>query len=307
MSRPAEVNAAAASGIVAAHLDRLWLEPRGYKRCPHCKQLLPLNVSRCRRCPAYSLTWARDTMRRIRVNLAAYGGLTCVIAVTAPGVEAGLVWDWNECTHAPHVPCSGKLGCRVIERAATAWNEASRRWWRELNRICKQRADRVIRRLGATTNGGVLLYEWELQKRGVWHLHLVLGMETAVERAWAFAYVGALCEVGQAKGFGFIDRKPLHSPQLAERSARYLSKYLVKWRDDSPEITETVKSAGRTLLTYVSRPLTAKSGCTMRALRNVRLVWAWREGLLPTLTLDPFDFLVAVVLLEQSVVAARAP
>lgn len=109
------------------------------------------------------------------------------------------------------------------------------------------------------------------------------------------------------KGFGFVDRKPLHSPQPAERSARYLSKYLVTWTDDVPEITETVKSAGRTLLTYVSRPLTTKSGCTMRALRNVRLVWAWRKGFLPTLALDPFDFLIALVLLEQSVVPARAP
>ena len=41
MSRPAELSSAsAASGVIAAQLDRLWLEPRGYKRCPHCKQML---------------------------------------------------------------------------------------------------------------------------------------------------------------------------------------------------------------------------------------------------------------------------
>jgi hypothetical protein len=155
--------------------------------------------------------------------------------------------------------------------------------------------------------GGVLMYEWELQKRGVWHLHVVLGMETAVERAWAYAYVDAPHEVGPVKGFGFIDRKLLHSPQPAEQSARYLSKYLAKWRPDrSLEITETVMSAGRTLLNYVSRGLTARSGCTMRALRNVRLVWAWREGLIPEHGLDPIEFLVALILLEQSV-TARAP
>ena len=44
------------------------------------------------------------------------------------------------------------------------------------------------------------------------------------------------------------------------------------------EVTETVLAAGRTLLTYVSRKLTAESGITMRVLRNVRLAWAWREG-----------------------------
>src|SRR5579862_5170258 len=110
MSRPTELTAeAVASGVVAAHLDRLWLEPRGYKRCPHCRQLLPLTVSRCRRrrCPAYSPTWARDTMRKIRVNLREYRGLSCVVAVTAPGVEAGLLWDRDKCTHALHVKCSG--------------------------------------------------------------------------------------------------------------------------------------------------------------------------------------------------------
>jgi hypothetical protein len=299
----------AVSGVVEAHLDRLWLEPRGYKRCPHCRQLLPLNVSKCRRrrCPGYSPTWARDTMRKIRVNLREYGGLSCVIAVTAPGEESGLVWDRGECSHAPDERCSGRKGCRVVEAAAEIWNEASRSWWRELNRICKQRADRAIRRLGASNKGGVLMYEWELQMRGVWHLHVVLGMETAIERAWAFEYVKALHEVGPVKGFGFIDRKPLHSPQPAEQSARYLSKYLAKWRPDrSLEITQTVMSAGRTLLNYVSRRLTARSGCTMRALRNVRLVWAWRESLIPNHGLDPFEFLVALALLERSI-PARAP
>jgi hypothetical protein len=246
-------------------------------------------------------------MRKIRVNLGAYGGFSCVVAVTAPGEDAGLVWDRSQCRHKPGQRCSGPRGCRVEDAAAKAWNDASRRWWRELNRICKQRADRATRRFGARASGGILMYEWELQKRGVWHLHLVLGMETAIERVWTFAYVEALCEVAPAKGFGFIDRKPLHSPQPAERSARYLSKYLAKWREDgSFEITETVKSAGRTLLSYVSRNLTATSGCTMRALRNVRLVWAWREGHIAEHALDPVEFLVALTLLEQSI-TARAP
>jgi hypothetical protein len=48
-----------------------------------------------------------------------------------------------------------------------------------------------VERLGHGYRGGVLVYEWELQSRGVWHLHFVLGMETPVERAWAFEYVTA--------------------------------------------------------------------------------------------------------------------
>jgi hypothetical protein len=31
----------------------------------------------------------------------------------------------------------GRKGCRVMKGAADAWNEHSRAWWRELNRICR--------------------------------------------------------------------------------------------------------------------------------------------------------------------------
>jgi hypothetical protein len=296
-------------GRQAWWLDDLELAERGYQRCEHCGALFPACVSRhrSRRCPGYSETWSRDAMRKIRVNLQGYGGLTCAIAVTAPGEEVGLIWDRELCRHRAGERCSGPKGCVVVADAAAAWNDGSRRWWRELNRVCKQRADRKISQLGAKTRGGLLMYEWELQKRGVWHLHVVLGMETAVERVWAIEYVAALCEVGPSKGSGFIDRKPLRSPRPAEKAAWYLSKYLAKWLPDGRlEISETVKSAGRTLLNYTSRNLTRKTGCTMRALRNVRVVWAWREGFIPDHGLNWVEFLSALCLLEQAL-PARAP
>jgi len=97
-------------------------------------------------------------------------------------------------------------------------------------------------------------------------------------------------ELAPSKGFGFVDAKPLWSPEPAERVARYLSKYLAKWKPDgSMEVTEPVEAAGRTLLNFVSRKLTAKSGVTMRALRNVRIAWVWKEGHLPDDVLDPWD------------------
>ena len=151
-----------------------------------------------------------------------------MISLTAPGEEAGLIWDRQRCSHAAGVRCSGKIGCRVVPAAAELWNAESRRWWRELNRRAKLRADRAVKRLGHGYKGGLLMYEWELQKRGVWHLHLVLGMETPVERAWAFEYVAAMRELGPAWCFGFVDSKPLNSPQQAERASGYLSKYLAK-------------------------------------------------------------------------------
>ena len=257
MSRPTEPNA----------LGRLWFDDErlvelGYVRCENCGAIRPARVTRCRRrrCPGYAQTWARDTMRRIRENLHAYGGLACMLSLTAPGVEAGLVWDREQCTHAPTVKCSGTLGCRVVAGAADLWNEDSKRQWTRLNRVCKKRADSAIARLGADEKFGLLIYEWEFQKRGVWHLHFVVGMETGVERAWAFEYVKAMRHVGARYGFGFVDEKPLRSPQPAEKAARYVSKYLAKWRDDGElEVSETVLSAGRSLLTYVSLKLTAKA------------------------------------------------
>src|SRR5438874_5516789 len=118
MSRPAEPS------VFAGRLDAAALDARGYKRCEHCKQLLPLTVSRCRRrtCPGYGPTWARDTMRKIRENLRAYQGLVCMCTLTAPGQDAGLVWDRKACSHDPSETCTGRRGCKVLSAAAEAWN-----------------------------------------------------------------------------------------------------------------------------------------------------------------------------------------
>src|SRR4051794_4581096 len=170
MSRPTEPNA-----LGGSWLDGEALAERGYVRCDDCGSVRPARVSRCRRrqCAGYAKTWARDTMRRIRENLHAYGGLACMLSLTAPGVEAGLVWDREQCTHGPGVKCTGPRGCRVVAGAADLWNEDSRKQWRILNRVCKKRADAAIARLGAQQKFGLLLYEWEFQQRGVWHLHFV--------------------------------------------------------------------------------------------------------------------------------------
>ncbi len=228
--------------------------------------------------------------------------------VTAPGEAAGLVWDRTLCRHPAHERCDGRKGCKVEAGAARLWNERSRDWWRTLNRVAKLRADRAISRLGSDWKGGLLVYEWELQRRGVWHMHVVVGMETAIERAWAIEYVRALRELAPSYGYGFVDLKPLRNPEPATRVAGYLSKYLAKWREDGTlEVSETVTTAGRTLVNYVSRRLTARSGCTMRALRNARIVWAWREGHFDDHRLNEWDYVVAVCLLDRRPVPLRGP
>jgi len=282
----------------------------GYERCEHCLHWRPPWVARCRRrrCSAYAPIWAKDTMRKLRENLRGYGGLVCMTTVTAPGEEVGLIWDRARCSHPADERCSGRKGCRVIQSAADIWNRDSRKGWRELNRIAKQHADRRLKLLGHTKRGGFLAYSWEMQKRGVWHLHVVLGMQTAPEREWARVYVETLRKVGPAKGFGFVDAKPLERPQEARRVAGYLSKYLAKWQPDGTVVvSETVTAAGRTLLTYVNRDLTTLTGCTMRALRNARLVWAAREGYIDELRFQPGELLPAIALLDRRPLPARGP
>jgi hypothetical protein len=133
-------------------------------------------------------------------------------------------------------------------------------------------------------------------------------MGTGLERVWAFEYVAAMRELAPAWCFGFVDARPLRSPQPAERASGYLSKYLAKWSDDgSMEVMETVMAADRTLLNFVSRRLTARSEVTLRVLRDVRLAWAWREGHLPAEVLDPFELLHALCLLERFSAPSRGP
>src|SRR4029079_6759507 len=111
--------------------------------------------------------------------------------------------------------------------------------------------------------------------------HFVVGLETDIERHWAYEYVKAMRELGPKYFFGFVDAKPLRSPQPAAQCAGYVSKYLVKRAGDgSFAVTETVQAAGRQLLTYVSLRLMAKTLCTMRMLRLMRVAWAWRSGLI---------------------------
>ena len=282
-----------------------------WRWCEHCGKRLPAFLSRCRRrtCPEYAPVWARDTLRKLRENLRAYGGKAAMLTLTAPGVDVGLIWDSTACTHGPETTCSGPKGCRVAARPAEIWNRASRRLWREMNRVCKQRADRALHGLGARDfRGHVLAYQWEIQTRSVWHLHFVVGVERPMEMAWAAEYVRAMRKLAPFYMFGHVDAKPLRRPRPAEHCAGYIAKYLTKRNaDGSFGVAETVTTAGRTLLTYVSRDLTSRTGVTMRALRNARLLWAYREGHLPALRLTLEELLLASQLLDNAVVGARAP
>jgi hypothetical protein len=53
-------------------------------------------------------------MRPHRENLRAYYGLAAMGTLTAPGVDAGLVWDRSQCKHGPDDRCGKPHGCKVV-------------------------------------------------------------------------------------------------------------------------------------------------------------------------------------------------
>jgi hypothetical protein len=232
---------------------------------------------RARWCPGYCALWAGDVRRKVFSALEAYEDelrsrgvkepRVRLGAVTAPGVEGGLPWDESVCAdRGPHKH-SGLDGCRVIAEAASLFNERASAWWSELHHEASQA---VLRKLGFRP---VLLARiWELQKRGVLHVHPLLGYSTPTERAAADLYFQELARLAPAHGFGYLERK--RKTMAAKASAAYLSGYFVKGKRGKLSLTETVKSAEMPRsIVYVAPWLSQKSGWTMRSLRLKRFLW----------------------------------
>lgn len=195
-------------------------------------------------------------------------------AVTAPGAHA-LPWDESLCTGLGEHEHSGKLGCRVERAAARAWNESAPDLWRRLHRRAYQD---TVKRFG---RGSVWLVArvWEMQARGVLHVHPVLAYGTARQMAGARAYLARLADLAPQYGFGFVERKA--KPQPAENAAAYLSSYFVRGRRGKMTLWESARSlAMPRSIVHVSVRLTTRTGCTMRTLRLKRAVhFVWGVSL----------------------------
>jgi hypothetical protein len=186
--------------------------------------------------------------------------LTVMFTVTAPGADL-YPFDPRFCSRRPVDRCSGRLGC-VAPEAAAAFNQRAGKWWGELHRAAKVRAD------GATGHKGKLLARvWEKQRRGLAHVHAVIAVATPAERAWAEAYVTALGDMAGRYGFGFVDgwekigRK--FWPGIQEGA--YLSSYFAGGRGRKIAITENVLAGDLPrLVVSIGRDLTTRTGCTMR-------------------------------------------
>lgn len=254
---------------------------REYRRCRACGRRLfgRSDVCRSRKCPEYSRVWAGDQRRKLFANLEAYGGEVLMSAVTAPGADA-LPWDEPRCAAlGPHVH-SGMLGCRVVGWAAEEWNRTAPERWRRLHRRAYQE---TVRKTGP---GSVRLLArvWEIQSRGVLHVHPVLGYGSALEMAGARAYLRRLAELAPRYGFGFVDHNPAKvKPHPAAGAAAYLSSYFVKGRGRKAALWESVTSGAMPVsIIHVSTKLTQQTRCTMRNLRLRRglfVVWGGQVSL----------------------------
>lgn len=251
-----------------------------------------------RTCPVCGLRWARDWTKVMFVNLGAYDGPVILVTITAPGADL-LPWDEAHCAgkHSRGGEHGGKRGCRVEPRAAAEWTASATTRWGML----RQAAARVAR-TKAPVPVTLLERVWEPQKRGVAHLHLVLGAATAGEIEAAAIFIAKLKELAPSYSFGFVDargkkghrnervvaRGQILQLVAAETAARYLSAYLTGRSKKKPSIRETVVDPAMTYLTgtekrhalpivWLTPKLTRITLTTMRSLRRARHVWAYAE------------------------------
>lgn len=183
-----------------------------------------------------------------------------LLTVTAPGQASGLVWDRSACTHPPGETCSGPKGCRVLAGAANAWNRQAESSWRDLHRAAAQKARR---RHGP---GPIVAAKvWEVQDRGVLHLHLVVPFGDPRERARAREYVAALNELRPRHGFGFVDLSQRFDGEgCGARAAGYCAKYIAKATGSEMSVRRPA---------FVGSFLTQAVGLTIRLLRWRRYIW----------------------------------
>lgn len=241
-------------------------EPTG--RCTHCRRFTygRATVCRRRRCPGYAPIWAGDQRRKLFDNLGAYeGGNVVVLAVTGPGADM-LPWDEKHCSALGEHAHSGPLGCRVDRLQARLWNETAAKRWTDLHRQVYIK----VRRHGVRPR--LLARVFELQRRGVLHVHPVLGFKTPAERHAAHLYAKYLFGLAPRYGFGHTERKL--QTRAAKRVAAYLSSYFVVGKKGKLSLQESVASREMPhSIIYVSTELTQRTGVTMRELRLRRFIW----------------------------------
>lgn len=254
----------------------------------------------CERCgPA----WARDWFRNMATNLAAYGGPVVMLTITAPGEER-LPWDEEHCAHRRRHRHRGPSGCRVQQRAAREWSDTLSWRWAKL-----RGAAQLATKRATGSSATILERAYEPQKRGVPHLHVVLGYKTPAEQAAAHVFVGHVKRLVGDYDFGFADgrgtkrgvaSRPVREdygvelrPMTGDSAAQYLASYLTG-RAGRAKKKSTIRDniaapvMPRSLLWLTPRLTTKEEAITsdgrptqvtMRMLRRARHLFAAAKGL----------------------------
>ena len=174
-----------------------------------------------------------------------------MFSVTAPGPTSN-PFDPGSVRTSPSQRCSGRIGCQVAPEMASAFNGSAGKWWSELHRAAKARADR------ATGFKGKSLRASGRSRSAGSHTFMVLGVSYLDELAWAQAYVTALRQMAPRYGFGFVDGWDKIGRRFwpGEQAAAYLSSYFVRGRGGKVPITENVLAGDLPrLVVFVGRHL----------------------------------------------------
>ena len=223
---------------------------------PPCADVAGRSCKR-RSCSYCGRRWARNWETVTRTNLADYGGPVALVSITAPGAD---VLPWACSREHQH---SGPKGCRVEAAAADEWAENAPANYRAL----RDAARAACKRAGFKPT--LLERVWEPQKRGVPHLHLVLGLGSELEKIAAARFVDELARLAPDYLFGFVDRKL--EPISAREASRYLAGYLTGRSKRKEGIRSNIADPRmpRSLI-WLTPVLTRVTLVTMRRLRYAR-------------------------------------
>lgn len=310
--------------VATARLDAI---ARGYEdiedmECPGgCGKILHRPQRHCGRrwCDAVRSTWGRSMSEVLRRALDAYcdvyGSEAKLLSFAITCTAQSGWWDTARCSHGPAVACSGRIGCRVRheveERERDLWPERKRA---ALN-MARTDAIRKLRKAGYRLSEGerwpsLLMSVTEDQKRGLPHLHGVLGHTTALEKAYAKAFLDALPRAARKQGLGFTDRYRYVVGRQGKYEAGRLRGYITKltrYLAKDAHGREFLELHHGERIFYVAPWLTRLSGMTMTIARLCRRVWAARHGYcaMPKMTGD--QALLVLRFLGPAAIAANAP
>jgi hypothetical protein len=318
---PEELAAFERSRAIAAKIRPDFLNP-DERLCPGgCLKIIRVEARNCGRrwCDAVRATWGRAVADVLRGALDAYcelyGTEAKVLSFAMTCTAQPGWWDTARCSHSPGVPCSGRIGCRVLpeveKRERDRWPERKRA---ALN-MARTDAIRKLKAVGYSLADGerwpnLLISVTEDQKRGLPHLHGVLGHTTKLEKAFAKAFLDALPRAARHHGLGFTDRYRFvvqtQSKYEAGRLRGYITK-LTRYLAKDASGAEFLQLHHGERVFYVAPWLTRLSGLTMTTARLCRRVWAARHGYCDPPRLTDDQRAIVVQLLGLDTVAANAP